>query len=86
MSAAAVATLVITGLIVAALAVTLIWVVVILVRINRTLGLVTFGVRAIAHRTVALNETMAAINASLGAVADGLDGLVEQTQVSRTAG
>lgn len=75
MSAAAVVTLVLTGLLVAALAFYLVWVVVILNRVNDTLGKVTFGVRAIAHRTGPVGPALTDMNGNLTSVADALEGL-----------
>ncbi len=76
MPAAAIATLVLTGVLVAALAVYLIWVVLILRRAVDTLGKVTFGVRAIALQTEPIGPVIADVNANLTAVADALEGLV----------
>jgi hypothetical protein len=76
MPAAAVVTLVLTGLLVAALAFYLIWVVVILRGLTDTLGKVTFGVRAIAHRTEPITPIVTDVNANLTAVADALEALV----------
>jgi hypothetical protein len=76
MPAAAVVTLVLTGLLVAALAFYLIWVVVILQGLTDTLGKVTFGVRAIAHRTEPITPIVTDLNANLTAVAGALEALV----------
>jgi hypothetical protein len=76
MSAAAIATLVLTGLLVAALAFYLIWVILILRRIVDTLGKVTFGLRAIAHRTEPIEPVVSEINDDLTAVADALEAVV----------
>ncbi len=76
MPAAAIVTLVLTGLLVAALAFYLTWVVLILRRVVDTLGKVTFGVRAIAHRTEPIKPVVDDINANLTAVAEALEGLV----------
>lgn len=78
MPAAAVATLILTFLLVAALAFSLSWVVLLLRQITDTLGKVTFGVRAIAHRTEPITPLVTELNADLGAVADALEGLVEK--------
>lgn len=72
MSTAAIVTLVGAGLLIAALAVYLIVVAVVLRRVIRTLGLVTFGVRSIAHQTEPVNELVGRINQDLGAVDDAL--------------
>jgi len=76
MSAAAIVTLVLTGLLIAALAMYLIAVIRILRHVLDTLGKVTFGVRAIAHRTAPVGPVLANVNANLTAVADALEGLV----------
>ncbi|MEO5839032.1 MAG: hypothetical protein ABIQ73_10870 [Acidimicrobiales bacterium] len=78
MSVVAIVTLVLTGLLVAALAAYLIAVIRILHHVLDTLGKVTFGVRAIAHRTAPVGPVVANINANLTAVADALEGLVAQ--------
>ncbi len=75
MSAAAIVSLVLVGVLVAALAFYLIWVVFILRRAVDTLGKVTFGVRAIAYRTAPIGDLVTDINANLNAVADALEGL-----------
>ena len=69
----AIVTLVIVFLIVAALAFYLTWVVVILRSIHDTLGKVTFGVRAIAHRTAPLGSAIDEINGNLIPIADALE-------------
>lgn len=76
MPAAAVFSLVLTFVLVAALAFYLIWVVRILHHAVDTLGKVTFGVRAIAHRTEPIGPVLADVNANLTAVAEALEGLV----------
>lgn len=75
MPAAAIATLVFTGLLVGALAFYLIWVVVLLRRIVDTLGKVVFGVRAIAHRTEPIGGILDEVNGDLDAVAVAVEGL-----------
>lgn len=78
MPAAAIGTIVLAAVLVLALAFYLIWVVVLLHRIEDTLGKVTFGVRAIAHRTGPINPTVAEMNDNLEAVAGALEGIVEK--------
>lgn len=80
MSAVAIATLVLTGLLVAALAFYLIWVIVILRRIVDTLGKVTFGVRAIAHRAEPIGELVDGLNSDLLGVAEALEALASRAQ------
>jgi hypothetical protein len=78
MPVAAVVTLIITAVLVAALAFYLIWIALTLRQVEDTLGKVTFGVRAIAHRTGPVNATVADINGNLEAVAGALEGLLGQ--------
>lgn len=73
MSAAAIVTLMIVALLVAALAFYLTWVVLIVNHVNDTLGKVTFGVRAIAHRTGPVGPALSDVNGNLTAVADALE-------------
>ena len=54
---------------------------VILQRAVDTLGKVTFGVRAIAHRTEPLDELLSDVNANLTAVAGALEQLVADVSV-----
>jgi uncharacterized protein YoxC len=82
MPAAAIVTLIIAGLIVAALAFYLIWVILILRSITDTLGKVTFGVRAIAFRTAPLAPVLADVNGNLNAVANALEDLVDKVSAS----
>jgi hypothetical protein len=84
-SAAAIVTLVLAGLLVAALAFYLIWVIVILRGIVDTLGKVTFGVRSIAHRTGPITPTLTHINSNLVTVADALDDLVDDISRARAS-
>lgn len=76
MPAAAIVTLVIAGVLIAAIAQYLIRVIFILRHVNDQLGKITFGVRAIAHQTKPINELTSSMNANLGAVADALEALV----------
>lgn len=76
MSAAVVAAIIVTGVLVAALAFYLIWVVIILRRLTDTLGKVVFGVGSIAHRVQPIGSLVGEINADLIAVADALEELV----------
>lgn len=85
MSLAALVSLVIVGLLVAALAFYLIWVVLILRRVTDTLGKVTFGVRAIAHRTEPIGAVVEDVNANLGAVAAALEDLAEKAAADQPA-
>ena len=75
MSAAAIAALVVTGVLVAALAFYLLWVVIILRRITDTLGKVQFGVAAVAHRVEPVGQVVGEITGDLMAVADALEAL-----------
>lgn len=85
MSAAAVAALVVTAVLVAALAFFLIWVVLILRRLTDTLGKVLFGVRAIAHRVEPIAAVVGDLNADLGAVADALEELADDLAPEQSA-
>ena len=85
MSAAAIAALVVTGVLVVALAFYLVWVVVILRRITDTLGKVVFGVAAIAHRVEPVGEVVSDINNDLIGVADALEALADDLDPARTA-
>ncbi len=76
MPAVVIFTLVVVGLIVAALAFYLTWVVLLLRDIHDTLGKVAFGVRAIAYRTSPLRPVIDEINGNLIPVADALEALV----------
>ncbi|MDP9444319.1 MAG: hypothetical protein M3P83_08200 [Actinomycetota bacterium] len=75
MSAAAVAALVVTAVLVLALAFYLAWVVLILRRLTDTLGKVSFGVAAISHRVEPIGPIVADLNADLTAVAETLERL-----------
>lgn len=85
MSAAAIAALVVTGVLIAALAFYLLWVVVILRRITDTLGKVLFGVASIAHRVEPVEQLVGDINGDLIAVADALEELAADLDPSRAA-
>lgn len=76
MPVAAVVTIAVSLLLVAALAFYLIRVVLILRHAVDTLGKVTFGVRAIAHRAEPIDPVLAQVNGDLTAVAEALEGLV----------
>ena len=86
MPATAVVTIVIGLVIAAALAYYLTRVVIVLRSVNDSLGKITFGVRAIAHRTAPLGELLTPVKTDLEAVADTLEGvaasLVEEAQAS----
>jgi hypothetical protein len=85
MSAAAIAALVVTGVLVAALAFYLLWVVVILRRLTDTLGKVLFGVSSIAHRVAPVEDAVTEINGDLGAVADALEALADDVRANQAA-
>jgi xanthine dehydrogenase iron-sulfur cluster and FAD-binding subunit A len=84
-SAAAIAALVVTGVLVAALAFYLIWVVLILRRLTDTLGKVVFGVGAIAHRAQPVEQILGEINTDLAGVADALEALAADLDPQRAA-
>ncbi len=88
MSGSAIAAIVVTGVLIAALAFYLIWVVLILRRLTDTLGKVVFGVASIAHRVQPVGGLVGDINGNLGAVADALETLVrdlDQQQETRAS-
>ena len=76
MSIAAIVSLVLIAVLVAVLAFYLITVILILRRATDTLGKITFGVRAIAHRTEPLAPLLGEVNTNLSAVAGALEQLV----------
>lgn len=76
MNPAAIVTLAITGVIVLALAWYLIQVIRVLTHVNDQLGKVTFGVRAIAHRTAPIASLVGQIEGDLNDVAAALEQLV----------
>ncbi len=80
MSAAAVAALVVTAVLVVALAFYLLWVVLILRRLTDTLGKVVFGVSSIAHRVQPVKGLVSEINNDLTGVADALEALAADLQ------
>ncbi len=75
MSTAAITAIVVTGVLVVALAFYLLWVVVILRRLTDTLGKVVFGVASIAHRVQPVEGIIGDINGDLIGVADALEAL-----------
>lgn len=83
MSVAAIAALVVTGVLIAALAFYLIWVVLILRRLTDTLGKVVFGVAAIAHRVQPVEGLVDEINGDLIGVADALEALADDLNPQR---
>lgn len=86
MPAAAIVTLILTGILVIALVLYLVRILLILRHANDQLGKITFGVRAIAHQTKPINEVTSSMNANLGAVAGALDQLVaDLTQPDESA-
>ncbi len=76
MPIAAIVSIILGLVLAAALAFYLIRVVLILRDAVDTLGKVTFGVEAIAHRTQPITPVLADVNANLTAVAEALEGLV----------
>jgi hypothetical protein len=84
-STAAIAALVVTGVLIAALAFYLLWVVVILRRLTDTLGKVVFGVASIAHRVQPVEGLVGEINGDLIGVADALEALAADLDPQRAA-
>lgn len=85
MSVAAIAALIVTAVLVAALAFYLVWVIVILRRLTDTLGKVSFGVSAIALRVAPIGPVVTEINADLAAVAGALEDLAADLTAARPA-
>lgn len=83
MSAAAIAALVVTAVLIVALAFYLLWVVVILRRLTDTLGKVVFGVDSIAHRVEPVAQLVGEINGDLIGVADALEALADDLNPAR---
>lgn len=83
MSAAAIAAIVVTGVLVAALAFYLLWVVVILRHLTDTLGKVVFGVASIAHRVGPVQGLVGEINTDLVGVADAVEALAADLRPGR---
>lgn len=73
MPAAAIVSIVIAAVLLGAVAGYLVKVVFVLRAVNDSLGKVTFGVRAIAHRTAPVGPVVTAINTDLVAVGDALE-------------
>ena len=78
MPAAAIVTVIIALVIAAALAYYFIRVIRVLRAVNHSLGRITFGVRAIAHRTAPLGELLTPVKTDLEELADALDGVAAQ--------
>jgi uncharacterized protein YoxC len=85
MPAAAIATLVLAGVLVLALVVYLVRVIRTLSNIRDTLGKVTFGVRAIAHQTSAVPDLVGAIEEDTSAIDAALSGLVARKTIGRAS-
>lgn len=85
MPAAGVVALVVTAVLVVALAFYLLWVVVILRRLTDTLGKVVFGVASIAHRVQPVESLVGEINGDLIGVAEALEALANDVDPARTA-
>jgi hypothetical protein len=79
-SAAAIAALVVTGVLVVALAGYLLWALLLLRRLTDTLGKVVFGVEAIAYRVQPVGGLVDGINGDLTAVADALEQFADDVQ------
>lgn len=76
MPAAAIATLVVSAVLILALAFYLIRIILQLSELIRTLGLITFGLRSIAHRTEPVADVVAAIEADTSAIDGALSALL----------
>jgi len=82
MPLAAIATIVISLVILVAVALYLVRVILILRAVNDSLGKITFGVRAIAHRTSPLSAILGPAKADLEAVASALGDAVQSVAAS----
>lgn len=76
MPAAAIATLAVSAVLILALAFYLIRIILQLSELIRTLGLITFGLRSIAHRTEPVADVVAAIEADTSAIDGALSALL----------
>ena len=85
MSAAAIVTLVLVGLLVVALAAYLIVIIRILKHVNFTLGTLIVGVKAIALQVEPVNPIVQEINTDLTAVKDALEGLLAKKAAAAAA-
>ncbi len=85
MSTAAVVALIVSGVLIAAVAFYLLWVVVLLRQLTDTLGKVAFGVGSIAHRVQPVEGLVTEINGDLIAVADALGALAADLNPQRSA-
>ena len=85
MPAAGIVTIVIALVIALALAYYLTRVVIVLRAVNDSLGKVTFGVRAIAHRTEPLGELLTPVKVDLEAVADTLEDVAASLEADSPA-
>lgn len=85
MSIAAVVALIVTGVLIAAVAFYLLWVVVLLRHLTDTLGKVTFGVASIAYRVRPVEGLVSEINGDLIGVADALEALAADLAPQRSA-
>lgn len=83
MSAVAIVTLVLVGVLIAALALYLIRIALMLGSVIDTLGKVTFGVRAIAHRTEPIEELLTGIHEDVAAMDRALAALLEKKGAGR---
>lgn len=81
----AIVTIIIALVICVALAYYLVRVILILRAVNDSLGKVTFGVRAIAHRTAPLGELLTPVKSDLEDVAEAIEGAVESLKVTSAA-
>lgn len=78
MPAAAIVTIIIALVVSAALAYYFIRVILVLRAVNHSLGRITFGVRAIAHRTAPLGELLTPVKTDLEELADALEAVASQ--------
>ncbi len=84
MPAVAIVTIALFGLLVVALALYLIRIALILHQVIKTLGLVTFGVRAIAFQTQPINPILTEIKGDVLAIESALTDLLAQKMAAAT--
>lgn len=85
MPVVAIVTIIVALVICVALAYYLIRVILVLRAVNDSLGKITFGVRAIAHRTAPLGELLTPVKSDLEDVAEAIEGAVDSLKAETAA-
>lgn len=85
MPVVAIVTIIVALVICVALAYYLIRVILVLRAVNDSLGKITFGVRAIAHRTAPLGELLTPVKSDLEDVAEAIEGAVDSLKATTAA-